>query len=514
MTLLDKVKRRQADREQGFIMVMTAIVMTMMVLFAGLAVDVGSWNERGAELKRAADAAALAGVVWMPDFNKAQQVALDTAQKNGFTNGQNNITVTVQQVPNNNRQLKVTITDGKAKQWFSKLATGSQAITRGSTAEYVLPVPLGSPKNTFGTGNLLGGSDTENFWAAVNGYCAGHESGDDRLGYYESYSNSATGATACNNGSAHNGAYDPNGYLYAIELPSAVSSLKLDVYDAPYYNSGSTSEKNLGSGNQSITTIYQIYNRNTTPLDLSNLQLLQTTTLSADQAPATYQNKWATMYTWSNAQPGTYYVRVKTLAGELNSRGSNGFGLRAYTGSSFTTCTTIQGQSNYSATCPQIHGVDAISIYASIANTAPTFYLAQVDPVHGGKTMRVTLFDPGEGANSIQILDPNGNAANFSWSTPCNPPTPPSGVGACSGSGTSIDVSGSGNQPYSPMSSGTTGSTYNDRYIVIDVALPPNYQQQFGTKVWWKVKYSVSGTVTDRTTWNVNIVGDPVHLLT
>ena len=501
--------KRRAQGDQGFIMVVTAIVMTLMLLFAGLAVDVGSWNERGAELKRAADAAALAGVVWMPDFNTAQQVALQTAQKNGFTNGQNNITVSVQQVPNNDRQLQVTITDGKAKQWFSKIATGSQSIGRKSTAEYVLPVPLGSPKNTFGTGNLLGGSDTENFWAAVNGYCAGHESGDDRLGYYESYS-TASGSTACNNGSAASGSYDANGYLYAIEMPQAASALKLEVYDAAFYNSGSSEDDNLASGNQTITTTYQIYDRNPTPLDLSNLKLLKTVTLSSDQSPTTYQNTWANFYTWTSPQAGTYYIRVSTKTGELNSRGSNGFAVRAYTGSTFATCSTITGAANYSASCPQIHGVDAISIFANIASTSPSFYLAQVDPVHAGKTMRVTLFDPGEGASSIQILDPNGNPASFKWSTPCNPPTPPSGNGTCSGSGTSINVAGAGNQPC-PSLNGT--STYNDRNLVVDVPLPVNYTQLYGTKVWWKVKYTVGSTTTDRTTWSVNIVGDPVHLL-
>jgi putative Flp pilus-assembly TadE/G-like protein len=503
-------RKRRAQDEQGFIMVVTAIVMTMMILFAGLAIDVGSWNERGAELKRAADAAALAGVVWMPDFNKAQQVALDTAQKNGFTNGVNNVTVSVQQVANNNRQLKVTITDGKAKQWFSKLATGSQAITRGSTAEYVLPVPLGSPKNTFGTGNLLGGSDTENFWAAVNGYCAGHESGDDRLAFYESYT-STSGATQCNNGSAQSGSYDSNGYLYAIELPTAVSALKLEVYDAAFYNSGSTSDNALGSGAQTITTTYKIYDRNPTPLDLSNLTLLKTTTLAADTtSPTNYQNQWVNFYTWNNAAAGTYYVRVYTKNGELNSRGSNGFALRAYTGSSFATCSTITGSSNYSASCPQIHGVDAISVYANFTSTTPSFYLAQVDPIHAGKTMRVTLFDPGEGASSIQILDPNGNPATFNWSTPCNPPPAP--AGGCSATNvSSIDVSGTGTQAYSPVNG---SSKFNDRYLVVDVPIPVNYTAQFGTKVWWKIKYTVASSPTDRTTWNVNIVGDPVHLLT
>ena len=33
------------------------------------------------------------------------------------------------------------------------------------------------------------------------------------------------------------------------------------------------------------------------------------------------------------------------------------------------------------------------------------------------------------------------------------------------------------------------------------------------TKVWWKIQYKVGSTSTDRTTWSVNIVGDPVHLL-
>jgi hypothetical protein len=511
--MIEKLKMRRAQGEEGFIMVLTAVFMTMMLLFAGLAIDVGSWDTHAAEIKRAADAAALAGVVWMPDFAKAQQVALDTAQKNGYTDGQNNITVNVQQVPNNNRRLSVTITDGHAKQWFSQLVVGSQSITRTSTAEYVLPVPLGSPKNTFGTGNLLGAPDTENFWTAVNGYCSGHENGDDRLGYYESLTN-ASGATQCNDTppSSVNGAYDPNGYLYAIELPNAVSALKLDVYDAPFFNSGSTSDLSLGTGNQTITTIYQLYARNPTPLDLSNLQLLQTTTLTADQTPATYQNKWANLFTWNNAQPGTYYVRVKTQAGQLNSRGSNGFGLRAFTGASFATCSTIVGAANYSASCPQIHGVDAISILANFTGTTPTFYLAQVDPIHAGKTMRVNLFDPGEGASSIQVLDPNGNPTTFNWSTPCNPPTPP--AGGCGVNGvSSIDVSGTGSNPYPNMQS-TTGSKFNDRYLVIDVPIPTNYTTLYGTKVWWKIKYTVASSPTDRTTWSVNIVGDPVHLLT
>lgn len=502
-------QRFDNTHEGGFVAVFISLTLTVMLVFAAFTVDFGSWYTRSAEIKRAADAAALAGVVWMPEFSQAETYALAAAKRNGFENGKDNVTVTVEDVPSNNRQLRVTIRDTKAKQFFSRLVTQNQSIGRSSLAEYVLPVPLGSPKNIIGSGDLLGGADRENFWAAVSGYCSGHESGDKKLARYESYSTSSS-SSACNNGSPGNDDdYDPEGYLYAIDLPQDASSLALDVYDGEYQESGAP-DSGLRSG-QTITTTFRIYDRNPTPLDLSNLTLLSTVDVTTNAG--SYSNQWTRLYTWANAKAGQYYVRVSTSAAETaNSRGSNGFGLRAFTGGSFTTCTTITGQANYSATCPQVHAVSDLSIFANISTTSPSFYLAQIDPIHAGKTMRINLFDSGEGASSLQILDPNGNPAAFNWSTACNPPTPPSG--ACSGSATgvnpSLSVGGSGTQPYTGLNS---SSKYNDRYITIDIPLPTNYTTIYGTKTWWKVKYNVGSNTTDRTTWSVNIVGDPVHLL-
>ena len=121
--------------ENGFVAVFVSLILIIVLIFAAFTVDFGSWYTRAGELKRAADAAALAGVVWMPEFDLAQQYALEAAAKNGFVNGVNNISVTVQDIPNNNRQLKVTIRDNKAKQFFSRLVTGNQSIGRTSTAE-------------------------------------------------------------------------------------------------------------------------------------------------------------------------------------------------------------------------------------------------------------------------------------------------------------------------------------------------------------------------------------------
>lgn len=498
--------RIQFRRDRGFVTALFAMCLMVLCIFVGFTVDVGGWYSRAAQIQRGADAAALAGVVWMPDFDVAQQKALEAAAKNGFVNGVNNITIAVEKIPGNSRQLKVTITDGKAPQFFSQLVRNGQTLQRTATAEYILPVPLGSPKNTFGTGDLLSGSDRENFWAAVNGYCAGHESGDKLLARYESYSTSSTNS-ACNNGSATTDDYDPNGYLYAIELPAAASSLKLEVYDASFNRSGSAADMSLGGSSQTITTIFQIYDRNPTPLDLSGLSLLSTVTVSTNDT--TYQNVWRNFYTWTAPQAGTYYVRVKTAVETSGSRGTNGFALRAYTGNSFATCTTIAGQPGYSSACPQIHAVSDMSIFANLSGSSADFYLAQVDPVHAGKTMRVTLFDAGEGATSIQIIDPNGNPASFSWTTACNPPTPP--TGGCSASNvSSLNVSGTGTQPYSNLHS---NSKYNDRYMTVDVKLPNNYATLYGTKTWWKVRYAVGSSPTDRTTWSANIIGDPVHLV-
>jgi hypothetical protein len=56
-----------------------------------------------------------------------------------------------------------------------------------------------------------------------------------------------------------------------------------------------------------------------------------------------------------------------------------------------------------------------------------------------------------------------------------------------------------------------TSSRFNGRLITITVDLsgynPPSNNQ------WWQIKYSFSGTVTDRTTWSARIIGDPVHLV-
>ena len=75
-----------------------------------------------------------------------------------------------------------------------------------------------------------------------------------------------------------------------------------------------------------------------------------------------------------------------------------------------------------------------------------------------------------------------------------------------------LDVSGTGTQPYGNLSS---TSKFSDRTVSAFIRLPSDYGGAYGTKTWWKIRYTTtSGTVTDRTTWSVSILGNPVHLVT
>ncbi len=133
--------------------------------FAGFAVDIGAWYSQAPSLQRASDAAALAGVVWRPNFSSAESAARAEATRNGFTHGVDGITVTVAETGNN--RLEVEIVDTDADLYFASLFIDNITIGRRAVAEYVDSVPLGSPEGHFGTGDLTpGGAPAVNFWAA------------------------------------------------------------------------------------------------------------------------------------------------------------------------------------------------------------------------------------------------------------------------------------------------------------------------------------------------------------
>jgi hypothetical protein len=232
----------------------------------------------------------------------------------------------------------------------------------------------------------------------------------------------------------------------------------------------------------------------------------------------TTYNGWYTVGTITSPVAGeTYYMQVYTTAGQSHSEGSNSFGVRAMAGGTFTPCSTVSGSTApaYSSTCVQIHGYQDLSLYATLDSgasaTTATFYMAQVGAQYAGKKMTISLFDLGEGAAKVEILDPNGSPVQFDWSTDCS--NPPAALPSCTGNNVSYLDPSPQSSSYRPYPRISSRYIYNDRSMVLTVDLPGNYTSVYGTKQWWKIRYTIGSGATDRTTWSVNISGSPVHLV-
>src|SRR5262245_22318992 len=229
-------RRTRFRGERGYVLIMSALLMLPLLAFAGFAIDVGSWYTYANKMQRAADAAALAGVVWMPNDEKAEQVALETAKANGFDDAASDIVVTV--TPVGNRRLRVYIHDTNVDMYLSSVFLSSVDIERQALAEYVETIPMGSPDNTLGndpdrwsaTGYSrpyyvlnVGSPDSEK----VNG---------DRFtaGFCE------TGVSACTG--ASNDDYSDSGYWFKVTVDTKPTSgdLTIQAFDPALTIAGNT----------------------------------------------------------------------------------------------------------------------------------------------------------------------------------------------------------------------------------------------------------------------------------
>jgi len=115
--------------------------VVVVVRGGAVVVDVAWYWTVSQRMQSAADAAALAGVIWLPgDPTTAYSTARAEAKKNGFENGVGGVVVTPNQDLLNKRRLKVTIT-GPVGTFFSRVVgLNSFPGAREAKADYALPV--------------------------------------------------------------------------------------------------------------------------------------------------------------------------------------------------------------------------------------------------------------------------------------------------------------------------------------------------------------------------------------
>lgn len=246
------ISRRLARvaREGGYIAVISAILTPLLFGVAAFTVDVGNWYFTVEKVQRAADAAALAGVTYLPgNLAAAKQQALTTAAENGYT-----ANVDPEPVQGQPSKLRVTITETVDNTFGQILGVDQTTIKRSSVANYQAPLPMGSPCNGFGNGPepTVGAvnprssncSAAGDFWANVGSPQAPKSNGD---AYQDA--NCATSASGTDNcAGGINGDYSTLGDFYSIKLSAPVTNLTAQAFDPAFVSVGDFCTANFGTG--------------------------------------------------------------------------------------------------------------------------------------------------------------------------------------------------------------------------------------------------------------------------
>ncbi|TMG35426.1 MAG: hypothetical protein E6H94_08600 [Chloroflexi bacterium] len=527
------MRRNDLTDDRGQTLAIVALMLTALFGFMGLVADIGWYELNMVRIQRAADAAALAGVVYLPgNVTGAVLAAQLEAAKNGFATGINGVTVTAAPEALNGSILNVTVS-GPVRTFFARLfGVASFTARRNARAEFVLPIPMGSPQDYYGINILCRNTDTPpacpqvpsasgvgnlaplGFFGGVESRGAERSSGDAYSTYY-------------NGKPTPNPAFDANGYSYIVDFPAGTVGGKVYLYDPMFCATGygTVTGSRLGVGDYwipggtggiGITTVYNLWDMNGTPYATSDDTLIATSGAlfansnavdkgsvykgngiygagytggpSADCQSSPYHNQWWQLA--SGLTEGQYRLQAVTSSGALTENAINGFGIQV---------TSTAGPGG------RVYGQSRMCAWIVIDNTS-VFYLAQVGAAHAGKTLEIRLFDPGDiFSTTFKIRVPTSTGftyATFTWTA-----TGSSGGGPTSGGPTT-----------SLVTSTATTKYYDNQWVTISVPIPTSYTAPTPPGEpgpgWWKIEYITSGTGQDVTTWEVNVRGNPVHLIT
>ena len=533
--------KAQRVKEAGQVIAIFALALMALIGLVGFAIDLTfTWREE-LRIQRAADAAALAGVVYLPgDVSNGMSAASAEARKNGYTTGTNGTTVTAAQNATNVREMDVSIRTNVPTFFFRVFGVDHFTVARSSKAVYVLPVPMGSPDPYYGAyGNFkmknASGADTtvtmtspggsaitgRGFWATMLTQGAGAASGDAFLP-------ARLNANQTTSSPANPGHDTENYYDYGIYVPPG-SSGNVYIFDPVFC----ATDGRYGSGDfylvsSNVTTVssyFYLYNTNNQPYNPDAHTLIASTgplfandkySDSRANAPSLSGTTSCTgpSSTYPTSDPRHWHNTWMKLNTSALSGGTGGAMYRLRTTTYPGTNSSANAYNDFAiysdAPGAEVYGLGAMEMYTLLpASTTSELYLAQVDAQSGaGKTIQVRLWDVGDtnGLNNsqVQVLSPTSSGwspVSMSWSAT---KVATSDVGPCpSGSGTAITT--------------FTGGTkqYNGCWLTINVVVPTSYTApQHG---WWKIRYVTgSGSTdmsTDLTTWMVDIRGNPVHLI-
>jgi hypothetical protein len=247
--------------QAGQAIVIVALMIVVLIGGIGLAVDGGLGYYYNNQAERAAGAAALSGVIFMPgqltpaqaipalSGNDATDRAVNEARRNGFdiADVTNSVTVTTAAVPGFDNKLSVTVTRNVRTFFMGLFGITTFRVSRTAIATYLPPLSLGQPGTQVGSiTSTLGSGGNNYYFMRTEGYSTPRSQGDaftpDPAGSGDVHSISRTA------GSDPVGASLPDrgGYNYLVNLPNGGY---IQVYNAIFAPMDCTNTGNYGTTN-------------------------------------------------------------------------------------------------------------------------------------------------------------------------------------------------------------------------------------------------------------------------
>jgi hypothetical protein len=394
------------SREGGYIVVLSALLLPVLMIFAALAVDVGAWTAQAARLQRASDTAALAGASFLPDQTRAESAARSVADRNlpgGLASGAFDLTVTF---PSPDR-IAVDIAARAETYFASVLIPNSFEVSRASTAVARPPIPMGSPTNVLGFGPYgIGDLPAANYWLLENNDCSPAHFGDLKAAQ-------RMGAPWCDVRGAGSQPSSPEwkrrdsesrqgGYTYVVEIPPGLTETsRLWLFDPGKCRGyeGKPSDGRHNRGGEGTVLEFRQWSVNGTPSDLGDdfpvtpwrsYQECAADLLPANPADWTDRTQgWtSTSFTFpGNSGPDPQFHIIQTRVGPSIHEGWNYFAMAVRT-PTLTSCSTITNPR-----CPTISAEQWISVSAQglAVGEAMELYLAEIGPEYFGERIAVNL---------------------------------------------------------------------------------------------------------------------------
>lgn len=564
-------RRRRNGGERAFALPWLALCLVVLMAMAGFGVDVWQWYYTAQRTQRAADAAALAGAVYLPgDFARARTTALDAGRANGYAAAALDVGTGA-----SDAELAVDVEQTVRNNFLGLLGIEQTTITRSATAEYQGPVPMGSPVNQLGNdpfGDQGDATVAPRFWLNVAAPNATTQSGDRHQAR-----NCGSAADNCSGGT--NVDYQPDGYFLVVDVRSVGGGpLRFQAYDPGFFYVGDACSENLfpagdarlatlagppygitdaaqryvrgntrfctgdqDIGGRGIDTTFIVRSPDDTPFtNLDNPvlctrrfedrngtvdDLYSRLTSNAETSPEglrfrDYFRQWVDLCTDTSPEAGQYVIQIRTNANAaaptaydqaIGTGGHNRFSLRAGFGSSPAPAAVSTAGVGMFA-----NGRLPIYVNQNDGTRTTDFYLARIAPLNANRTLELNFFDIGDvtNGNVRMTIVPPDEATEDHDDDPSTPARALDTFGGCQftrrGSSTSAMPACS--------RGGMSSADFQGKVVRVTIPIPDGYdceQEDFEGGCWIRVRmeFSANAVPQDTTTWSANMLGDPVRLV-